>query len=377
VNRVAVTGLAFVSPFGDDREDLWQALCRGSARTVEYDPDPRYDGLACTAALLPAPVAAGPCGDRFTSLVVGLARRALADAGFPQSPPGTGLAIGSLWAETDVLGMPRRQPLPLLPSLGAALNLTGPVAGASVACCAGNTAIAWAVDQIRFGDAPVMLAGGLDLVGPLASGAYTYLDTLATTVPRPFDENRDGFLLAEGGAMFVLEPLDAARQAGRRVLGEIVGTGSAHDAFHATLPSPEGRGLIRAMRMALEDGRLNPSQVGYVNAHAPGTIANDPGEAAAIVAVFGPHGVPVSSTKGVLGHAQGGANALEAIACLMALDRQAIPPTRHLETPDSAWPLDLVMGDERPASFDYALSAASSMGGAVSVLVFGRGEPWA
>jgi 3-oxoacyl-(acyl-carrier-protein) synthase len=372
---VAVTGVAVASPFGADLEVFWRGLCAGPTPVSEWRSEPAL-GLACRAALLP-PESVPPGEDRVAAVALDLGRRALAAAGLAAAPADAGLALGSHWGNVDVLAIPPRPPHPPLPdALARGLGLDGPVALTPVACTAGNLALVWAVDRLRAGDAPLMLAGGLDLVGPTAVGGYLLFDNLTTTLPRPFAAGRDGFLLAEGGALFVLEPTARARAAGRRVLAEIVGTGAAHDASHATRPADDGRGLVRAIRMALADAGVAPTAVGYVNGHSPGTAANDGAEVAAYRAVFGPRAVPVSSTKGAHGHAQGGANALEAAACLLALRDGLLPPTLNVDAPEPGFDLDLVVGAARPAALQHALSVAASLGGATSALLFRRGDAW-
>lgn len=384
---VAITGFALASPFGPDPAAFWRGVCHGPTPARDWAPEPDFPGLdamglACRAATLPdaPPVGRGGAGGRTLAVAEDLARRALAHAGYEGGPPaGLGLALGSAWGEADHLARPKFLPAPpILPALAKAVGLTGPVATTPVNCAAGNVALAWAADRVRDGQAPVMLAGGLDMIGPIAVGAYVFLDNLTPDLPRPFDAERDGFLLAEGGALFVLEPLAAARAAGKRVLATIAGVGLGHDASHPTRPSPDGRGLARAMRLALADAGLAAAGVGYVNAHSPGTALNDPGEAAAIAEVFGPFGVPVSATKGALGHAQGGANALEAVACMLALRDGRIPPTLNHRGLPPGLDLDLVANAPREAALDHVLSLAASMGGATSALIFGKGDgPWA
>lgn len=377
---IAVTGWAHASPFGTDLDGLWQGVCEGPTPRQGWVSEPGFPGLSCQAALLPSEAhpAHPEASHAPMALALDLCRRALRSAKLDRAPTGLGLALGSMWLDNDYLGIPRHpRPLPGLPTLARALRLTGPVTATPVACASSNVAIAWAVDRLRRGEAPMMLAGGLDLAGPMAIGGYLYLGTFSEDLPRPFDRDRDGFLLGEGGALFVLEGEEEARRAGRPVLARLRGVGGGHDGAHPTRPADDGRGLVAAMRRALEDARLVPGDIGYLNAHGPGTMANDPGEAAAIAAVFGPHGVPVSSTKGALGHAQGGANALEALVCMLALHHQALPPTLNLETPDATLPLDLVRGVPRSLTFSHAVSLASSMGGASSALVLGKGDAWA
>lgn len=380
MTSVAVTGWAIASPCGSDPEAFWRHLCQGPVQPMLYRSEPDFPGFSCLAAPLhEADRTLDPAlGHRATTLAASLGRRALAFAGFTEAPRGLGLALGSHWAEGDFLSLPRREAPPaLLPTLGRALGVTGPMVNTPVACTAGNMAIAWAIDRIRSGEAPFMLAGGLDVIGPMAAGFYEFVGTLTESLPRPFSEDRDGFLLSEGGAFFLLESAAQARKAGRPILAEIRGVGFGHDAAHPTRPAADGRGLRRAMEEALGEAGLAPGEIGYLNAHAPGTLANDPGEAAAIRAVFGPHGVPVGSTKAAIGHAQGGANALEAVACILALAYRQAPPTLNLACPEDSLELDLVRGAPRPIEAEAALSLASSMGGAGSALVFARGDAWA
>lgn len=375
---LAVTGWALASPFGHDPDAFWDGICHGPTPRAAWRSEPDFPGLGCHLAPLAPAAALEAAGHPPMLLAADLARRALRTAGLESAPAGCGLAVGAIWLDLDYLSIPRRRaPEAALPYLARTLGLTGPMASTPVACAAGNIAIAWACDRLRRGEAPMMLAGGLDLAGPTAIGGYTYLDVFTDDLPRPFDQDRDGFLLGEGGAMFVLEPLEAAHAAGRPVLATVVGVGGGHDGSHPTRPADDGRGLVAAMRRALTDAGLAPEAIGYLNAHGPGTPANDPGEAAAIATVFGPHALPVSSTKGALGHAQGGANALEALACMLALRHRQAPPTLNLDHPDPSLPLDLVAGEPRALVREHALSLASSMGGASSALIFQRGDAWA
>jgi 3-oxoacyl-[acyl-carrier-protein] synthase II len=380
MTRIAITGYAFVSPFGDDEAAFWQGICHGPVPNTTWS-SPQYPDISCQAALLPEALAPapGPVSERILAITEQVCRRTLASAGISSTPAGMGLAMGTLWGEHDHIGSdPDLPPAPLLSRLRASLGLEGPMVTISVACAAGNAAMAWACDRLRQGEAQMMLAGGLDLVGPIAVDAYTYLGTMTADLPRPFAAERDGFLLGEGGAFFLLEPWDQAVAAGRPILAEICGVGGGHDGDHPTRPAVDGRGAVGAMQRALADAGMAAGQIGYVNAHAPGTAANDIGETAAICTVFGPNGVPVSSTKSVLGHAQGGANALEAVACLLALRHQALPPTLNVMSRDPELaPIDCILAGPRPAQVSHVLSLAASMGGATWALIFGRGTAWA
>lgn len=374
--RVAISGCAFASPFGSDFDTFWQGLCQGPMPIATWHSEPNFPGLGCRLAALPGADHQEAPGERTLALSIDLGRQALASAGLIQAPRGTGLALGSAWMEGDILGVPPRPPgRSLLPAIASTLGLTGPITGTPIACASSNYALAWAYDRLRAGDCQYMLAGGVDVAGPMAIGGYLYLDVMTDTVPRPFAVNQDGFLLSEGGAFFLLEPLEQARAAGRRVWGEIVGTGTGHDASHPTRTAPDGRGLAFAMRRALQEAGLSPDAIDYLNAHSPGTAANDAGEAAAIHAVFGSYRVPVSSTKGSHGHAQGGANALEALACLLALRHQVAPPTLHVDQVAEALGLDVIVAP-RPMVLQHVLSLASCMGGANAAVIFARGDKW-
>jgi 3-oxoacyl-[acyl-carrier-protein] synthase II len=379
MTRIAITGYAFVSPYGDDEAAFWQGICHGPVPLSTWSATPAFPDVSCQAALLPPDLApaSGPLSERIVALTEDLCLRTLSQAGFTAAPPGLGLALGTLWGEHDGIGLDH-PPAPLLGRLATTLGLEGPMLTISVACAAGNAAMAWACDRLRLGEATMMLAGGVDLVGPLAVDAYSYLGTLTSSLPRPFAADRDGFLLGEGGAIFLLEPWEQAMAAGRPILAEICGVGGGHDADHPTRPAADGRGAVGSMQRAIADAGLTAAQIGYVNAHGPGTVANDIGETAAIATVFGPEGVPVSSTKAALGHAQGGANALEAIACLLALRQQTRPPTLHISGLDPALsPIDCIVGAPRPGHFSHVLSLAASMGGATWTLIFARGPAWA
>lgn len=370
--QLAITGMAFASPFGSEPEAFWQGLCQGPSPAVDWrSAGDGFPEVACRAAPLPpgSPEGLVPLG-------LALAQGALASAGLEALPPGAGLAVGSAWGVGDRLHRPGQAHAPgMLGAWVEALGVRGPATTTPVACAAGNAAIAWAARRVAAGEAPMMLAGGLDLIGPSAAGVFGYLDNLTHDRPRPFDQARDGFLLADGGALFLLEPVASARAAGRRILARLSGVGGAHDASHPTRPDPSGRGMHEALAAAWEEAGRPP--LGYVNAHAPGTEANDLAEAEAIASLFGRRGVPVSSTKGALGHAQGGANALEAVACILALHQGLAPPTLHLEAPvpELAERLDLIQGSPRPLAPGQAVaSLATSLGGAVWALVLEGGE---
>ncbi|HVJ88313.1 MAG TPA: beta-ketoacyl synthase N-terminal-like domain-containing protein, partial [Labilithrix sp.] len=330
---VALTGMAIASPFGCTPDDFWAGLLRGVAPVTPWRSTsfPELDvqvaplGPEAFGRWLEQPL------ERATALSCSLVEGALRDAGIARTPRGTVLAIGTNFGEMMYLAKPPRPAPPrMMAHVAEAFGVDGPVLATPLACAAGNVALAYAFDRVALGLAPMAVAGGLDVIGDYDVGSFELFGTLTQTLPRPFDRHRDGFLLSEGGAIFVLEPLDAARARGARLLATIAGVGAAHDGAHPTRPDSSGRGLRSAIERALHEAGVSPHEVGYVNAHSPGTVANDVGEAAAYRDVFGPRGVPVSSTKSVLGHAQGGANALEAAACVLCLERQVLPPTHNV-----------------------------------------------
>jgi 3-oxoacyl-[acyl-carrier-protein] synthase II len=257
----------------------------------------------------------------------------------------------------------------------------GPLFSPTTACAASTQAIGDAFRTIQRGDADVMLAGGTDsLIHPLVVAGFSSIRALSTRndapalASRPFDKDRDGFVLAEGAGILVLEVLESARARGAHVLAEVLGYGTSADAHHPTASSSEGP--ARAMRLALADARLAPESVEYVNAHGTSTSLNDQHETEAIKAVFGDHArrLAVSSIKSMTGHLVGAAGAVEAIATVLALRRGVLPPTINYTTPDPACDLDYVPNQARPAAIRTAMSNSFAFGGTNAILVLGRGE---
>ena len=246
------------------------------------------------------------------------------------------------------------------------------------ACASGSHGIGEAAEIIKRGDAVAMLAGGSEAtITPLTMGAFCQIKATSERndepekACRPFDLGRDGFVMSEGSVMLVLEDLDHAKKRGARVLAEIAGYGASADMYHFTAPHPEGKGAIRAMRNALEMSGVDPNDVGYVNAHGTSTKLGDVAETKAIKAVFGDHAydMAVSSTKSVHGHLLGAAGAIEAAACILALDRGLLPPTINLDDPDPECDLDYVPNKARKADIKVALSNSFGFGGHNASLV--------
>lgn len=265
--------------------------------------------------------------------------------------------------------------------LAIRLGAQGPNMAVAAACATGGHAIGEAAETIRRGDADVMIAGGTEaLIVPLVVAGFTVMRALARNneepqkASRPFDLRRDGFVMSEGATIMVLENLAHARARGARIYAEVVGYGSTSDAFHMIAPAEGGVGTVRTMRMALRKAGLRPEEVHYINAHGTGTPLNDKFETMAVKAVFGEHAyrLPVTSTKSMTGHMMGAAGAFEAMACVLAIRDQMIPPTINYECPDPECDLDYVPNAARPAQVEVAMSNSMGLGGHNSCLILRR-----
>jgi 3-oxoacyl-[acyl-carrier-protein] synthase II len=251
-------------------------------------------------------------------------------------------------------------------------GLRGPCETTVTACAAGTHAVGNAARLVATGRCDVMVAGGSEAaITPVSLAGFGNMTALSTVgVSRPFDAERDGFLIAEGAAVLVLEDLGRARARGATILGEVLGAGSNADAHHITAPSPGGSGAVACMELALIDAGLGPADVGQINAHGTSTPLNDAAEAEAISKLFGTPGPPVTSTKGVTGHALGAAGALEAAAVLLSIEHRLIPPTANTVTRDPELaPIDLVIGEPRPWTPAPTLSNSFGFGGHNGCLV--------
>jgi len=407
--RVVITGMGVVSPVGNDITTAWDALVHGKsgiARVARFDPAP-YDSQVAGEVrdLDPAKYMDRKeirRTDRFTHLAVAAATQALRDAKLEKVSDGerVGTAIssglGGIQTMNDqVLVMEARGPsrlspffVPMLMANAASaqvsmqFGLKGPSLTHVSACASSSHAIGEGGDIIRRGQADVMVVGGSEAaVVPVVLSAFASMKTLTTrrnddpaSASRPFDKDRDGFVLSEGAAVVVLEELGHARARGARSYGELVGYGATADAYHITAPSPEGEGNARAMRMALAEAGLRPEQIDYINAHGTSTQPNDREETAAIKQVFGDHAarLMVSSTKSMTGHLLGAAGALEAIVCLLAIRDGCIPPTINYTTPDPGLDLDYVPNTARARAITTALSNSMGFGGHNASLIFAK-----
>jgi 3-oxoacyl-[acyl-carrier-protein] synthase II len=265
--------------------------------------------------------------------------------------------------------------------MAALFNAQGPNSNCLTACAASSQATGEAVEIIRRGDADVMLAGGThSMIRPFGVTGFNLLTALSTRndepqrASRPFDKERDGFVLGEGASMVVLEELERAKRRGAHIHGEITGYGSTADAYRITDIHPEGRGAAACMKLAMQDAGLNPEQIGYINAHGTSTEVNDKVETQAIKVAFGEAArkVPISSTKSMMGHLIAAAGATELIICLMALRDQVLPPTINYENPDPNCDLDYIPNVARPSKLDHALSNSFGFGGQNISLVVSR-----
>ena len=401
--RVAVTGLGVKTPAGTDLETFWARLLSGrsTAATIErYDPSPMPVRIGCEVRDFDPTAYLGPKEvrriDRVTQLGVAAAADALADAGDPGADParcavilGTGIG-GLITLEEQIAtylekGAGRVSPflVPMMMTNATAgtvamqLGWTGPNLCISTACAASAHAIGEAARLIRDQSADVVMTGGSEsCMTPTAISAFARMTALSGRnddpehASRPFDAERDGFVMGEGAAALLLERWDRAVARGAHIYGEVVGYGRNADAYHITAPSPGGEGAAACMQLALDDAGLSPSDISHVNAHGTSTPLNDAAEAEAIRKVFGEAAPPVTSTKGVTGHLVGAAGATEAVACLLAIRDGAVPPTANLEHIGDDIQLDVVAGAPREITPAPAISNSFGFGGHNAALIF-------
>ena len=385
--RVAITGYGVVAPCGIGRKAFWDGLNgpgitdHRSIEVADWDPLPYFNNPKEARR-----------ADRVEQFAVAAAAEAFEHAGRPSAEShrfGTIFATGvgglrSTEEQIEVLlakGERRVSPF-LVPMMmpnapGAAISmrygLRGPNETITTACAASTHAIGYAARLISWGMCDAVVTGGAEsagcAIGVASFGNMTALSTSGSS--RPFDVDRDGFVLGEGAAVLVLEEWSAAERRGANIIGEVLGAGSNADAHHITAPAPGGVGAIACMRLALDDAGLDPSEIGHINAHGTSTPLNDAAEAAAVTEVFGPGAVPVTSTKGVTGHALGAAGALEAIAMLMAIEHRLIPPTAGTTSVDPDFAIDLVVGAARPWTPAPSISNSLGFGGHNGTIIIG------
>lgn len=410
--RVVVTGMGAVTPLGHSVEALWKGCLSGcsgagpitlfdcsayitriAAEVKDWDPSPYMDKKEVRRM------------DRFAQFAVAASKMAFEDAGITITNEnrdrigvyiGSGIGgLGTLEEQHRVLlerGPGRVSPITIpgiICDMGAGmvsivLGIRGPNSCITTACATGTNNIGDAYHVIRRGDADVMVAGGAEAcITPLSMAGFCSARTLSTRndapelASRPFDANRDGFLMGEGSGTLILESLDCALERGANIYAEVVGYGTTGDAYHITAPAPGGEGIARAIRLALKSARLNPEDVDYYNAHGTSTGLNDKNETAAVKLAFGDYAykLQISSTKSMTGHMIGAAGAIELMICALAIRDSAIPPTINYETPDPECDLDYVPNQARKTEVNVAMSNSSGFGGHNAVAIMKKYDP--
>jgi 3-oxoacyl-[acyl-carrier-protein] synthase II len=408
MRRVAITGMGAVTPLGNDLRTTWSRLLAGESGidTIKaFDPSEFpvqiagevNDDYDPTGVAAPKEVRKL---DRNVLFALSAAKEAVGDAGLNGfEPERVGVVVGNciggfneLMRQHDVLrerGPDRVSPTFLANVLvdsasgqiAIELNLRGPNYAIVSACATGSHAIGEGAELIKRGDADAVLAGGTEgCIHPLILAGFCMMRGLATGnddppgAARPFDATREGFVMAEGAAVVVLEELEAARARGATIYAEVLGYGASSDAHHMLQPDPESEGVVAMMRAALQRAQVSPDQVDYINAHGTGTPLGDLAETQAIKEVFGDHAyeLAVSSTKSMLGHMFGAAGAIEAVSCALAIHEGTIPPTINYRNPDPELDLDYVPNEAREATIRVALSNAMGLGGHNGCVLLGR-----
>jgi 3-oxoacyl-[acyl-carrier-protein] synthase II len=416
--RIVITGIGAVTNLGLDEPSTWAAMREGRSgiAPIEGEAFGRYkDTWSVRIAgqvrgFDPTKVIEfreAKRLDRFTQLGVVAADEAVRNSGIDfgkEDPERCGIVVGSgiggiQTIEEGLIVMQERGPDRLSPftvprlmvnavtgNVSIRYGLRGPASSHATACASSGHAIADAMNYMQRGHTDVMLAGGAEAaISPLCVAAFMTMKALSTRndapekASRPFDKDRDGFVLGEGAAMLVLETLEHAKQRGATILAELVGVGNSSDAGHITAPDPEGMGAARSMRWALQDAKLRPDQIDYVNAHGTSTPLGDKAEVAAILSVFGDHArksaggkLLMSSTKSMHGHTLGASGAVEMVACIHAVRDGVIAPTINLDTPDEGFDIDLVPHHARERRARFAMNNTFGFGGHNVTLIVGR-----
>ncbi|MFD9454159.1 beta-ketoacyl-[acyl-carrier-protein] synthase family protein [Streptomyces sp. NPDC059985] len=400
---VAVTGVGLLTPAGCDAATNWANLCAGRSLAAR---NPKLAGLAVDISCdVPDFDPVAELGgrltrrlDRFAHLGIAAARRAVADADLriAECPPervGVVLGVGSNSLRTytaeftrlgqerpaaiSPLALPRSVPNMVAGEIALDTGARGPNFTVSSACASGTNALGIARGMLLGGMCDVVLAGGSESWSRMTAACFSQMRALSSRTDRPelasrpFDRDRDGFVLGEGAAVLVLERLGYARDRGARSRALLCGYGSSADAHHPTAPHPDGAGAEQAVRQALVDAGCAPGDIGHVNAHGTSTPLGDAAEARMLRRVFHGRVPPVTATKSVVGHALGAAGAIEAAVTVLALERQQVPPTANLGRQDSGLELDVVTGAPRRVDFGRALSTSFAFGGQNAALVFG------
>jgi len=402
---VAVVGAGVKTPAGNDVGELWRNLCAGRPSAEVFDDDrlpPGTAALVCRVKGFDPATYLSPVEvrrlDRSHALALGAATDAVAQCGELPEPArravvcGVGLGAASTYEEqtsnllerglrgVSPLTIPMVMPSSVAAHLSLRFGFEGPCVTMSAACASGAAAIGEGVELLRRRVADTVLAGGVDsLVGYGAMCCFMRLDAMSRNVccpelaSRPFDADRDGFVMGEGAGFVVLQRLEDVNASGSKPLGIVAGHASCADAHHLVAPSPDGEGAVRCMTLALADANIQARDVAHVNAHGTSTVLNDSAEAAALRTLFGDSCPPVTAVKGSTGHMIGGSAAVEAIVSLMSLQESLVPPVAGLRIIDPDFNLDVVSGAPRQGTPGYALSNSFGFGGVNTALVLAAG----
>lgn len=406
--RVVITGMGLLSPVGNDIESAWKNILQGQSGITNIDSfdiskfSTQFAGLVKNFnpqdyGIIPKEARKM---DAFVQYGVAAAVAAVRDSGIEHTvidPTRYGVCLGSgiggiefigMYDELMLKGGPRKISPYFIP--GALINIAagyvsirynfqGPNLAFATACTTGSHSIGMAARAIVYGDADVMIAGGSEKAStPLGIGGFCAVRALSTRnedptkASRPFDIDRDGFVLADGAGVLVLEEYEHAKKRGAKIYAELVGFGMSGDAFHITQTAPNGAGGARAMMVAMRDAKLNPEDIDHINAHATSTPLGDVSETQAIKAALGAHAytIPISATKSATGHLLGAAGALEAVFSVLSIRDQVVPPTINLDNPDSLCDLDYVPKLARQAKVQTVLSNSFGFGGTNGALIF-------
>lgn len=407
--RVVITGLGVVTSLGQDVSTLWQALLAGKSGISQIEQfDPAQFKVRFAGEVKEFPLRQTLDAkqlrrlDRFAQFAVVASQEAFANSGVDLSkedPFRCGVILGSGIGGLNEFeeqhtrymkdGPGKISPftIPKMISNAAAgnvsieLGFSGPNTCVSTACASAAHSIGDALRAIQYDQADVMITGGSEsAITPMGLGGFIAAKAVSSRnedfvrASRPFDRDRDGFVLSEGAGILLLEELEHAKRRGATIYAEVLGTGSTADAYHITAPHPEGAGASNAMRLAMRDAGLNPDQIDYINAHGTSTPLGDIAETKAIKGVFGDHArkLAISSTKSMIGHLLGASGGVEAVACALSLHEQVLHPTINLDNPDPECDLDYVPNQARKAKVDYVLSNSFGFGGHNCSVVLGR-----
>ena len=411
IRRVVVTGMGCISPVGNNVTETWGSILAGrsgAAMITHFDASNHKTRFAAEVKGFDPVALFGPREsrkmDRFTQFATAATLQAVEQAGLKIDDSnrdrigvviGTGIGgISTLLEQVEVMrerGPDRVSPflVPMMISdsapgmIAIRFGVRGPNMALATACASGNNVIGEALEMIRRGAADVMIAGASEAaIVPVAMAGLNVMTALSTrnedpeSASRPFDKERDGFLMGEGAGVVILEALDSAQARGATILCEVTGYGTTDDAHHISAPAENGAGAAIAMKLALSNAKLDVNDIGYINAHGTSTPLNDKSETAAIKTVFGEqaYNIPVSSTKSMTGHLLGASGALEAVFCILAMRDEILPPTINYHTPDPECDLDYVPNQPRKASPQHMMSNSFGFGGHNATLIFSRFE---